>query len=80
MELNKLVASSLTDDEIQDLITSAENSFGVQPGNVNADVSYDITGTITITADDGSSYSTEELADALQSTAYTTRCQRVVLI
>ena len=66
MELNKLVASSLTDDEIQDLITSAESSFGVQPGNVNADVSYDITGSVKVSTD-GSEITEEELASALET-------------
>ena len=64
--MSKPVTSSLTDDEVADIITLAENTFGVYPGNVEAEVSYEITGTVN--ADfDGSDYSEEELIVAVQN-------------
>ena len=65
VETNKPVTESLSDSDVQEIITLAENTFGVYPGNVEADVSYDITGTIVVSSDDD--VSDEELASALQS-------------
>ena len=65
VDLNKQVTSSMTDDEIADIVSQAETTFGVYPGDVIADVSYEITGTVTLDAD-GTDYTDEELVSALQ--------------
>ena len=66
VELNREVSQSLTDAEIAEIVTLAEDTFGVYPGNVEAEVSYEITGTVN--ADfDGSDYSEEELIVAVQN-------------
>lgn len=66
VDMTKEVTESLNSGDIADIVTQAENSFGVQPGNVQADVTYDITGTVEIDFDD-SEYSQEELTNAVQS-------------
>jgi hypothetical protein len=48
VDMTKVVTSSLTDDEITDIVNEAENTFGVYPGDVEAEVMYDITGSISI--------------------------------
>ena len=63
--MNQLVAQSLTDDEIDEMVTLAENTFGLLPGNVEASVNYDIIGTITVTSD--SELSNDELASSLKT-------------
>ena len=60
------MSQSLTDSEIAEIVTLAEDTFGVYPGNVNADVHYEITGSVKISTD-GSDISDEELISALQS-------------
>ena len=64
VELNRAVSESLSDQEIADIVALAESTFGVNPGNVEADINYDITGTIKVTTDDD--VSEEDLASALQ--------------
>ena len=51
VELNRIVTESLSDNEISDLVALAEDTFGVNPGNVEAEVSYEITGTVTVATD-----------------------------
>ena len=65
VDMNKLVTSSLTDDEISEIVTEAENTFGVYPGDVEVEVTYDITGSVSIETD-GSEVSEEELVSTLQ--------------
>ena len=65
VDMVKTVTSTLTEDEIADLISSAEESFGVYPGKVEAEVSYEITGQVALTTD-GIDISEEELITALQ--------------
>ena len=65
--MNQLVAQSLTDDEIDEMVTLAENTFGLLPGNVEASVNYDIIGTITVTSD--SELSNDELASSLKTSS-----------
>ena len=65
VDLTKVVTASLTDSEIAEIVSTAEDTFGVYPGNVAAEVTYDITGTIAITAD--SDVSDEEIISALQT-------------
>ena len=62
--MNKEVVTSLTDEELADMISLAENAFGVFPGSVEAEVTYDITGSVTLTTNDD--YSEEEMISALQ--------------
>ena len=38
VEMQKVVTTSLTDDEINDIVTLAEDEFGVFPGNVEAEI------------------------------------------
>ena len=65
VDMNKLVNTSLTSDEINEIVTEAENTFGVYPGDVEAEVAYNITGSISIETD-GSDISEEELLSVLQ--------------
>ena len=65
VEMNTIVTASLSDEEIADIISTAEEAFGVFPGSVEAEVSYDITGTIPLSTD--GEYVEEELISALQS-------------
>ena len=69
VEMQKPVTSTLTDDEIADIVTLAENEFGVFPGNVEADVQYEITGTVDMAFD--GAYTDEELVEALQTSIAT---------
>lgn len=64
IEMQQLVTEMLTDEEIDDIVTSAENSFGLFPENLAAEVSYDITGTIDITVNED--ISDEDLIATLQ--------------
>ena len=65
VDMNKLVTSSLTDDEIIEIVNEAEDTFGVYPGDIEVEVTYDITGSISIETD-GSEVSEGELVSALQ--------------
>lgn len=65
IEMNTIVTSSLSNEEIADFISIAENVFGVNPGKVDAEVIYDIVGTFEISAD--GDYTEDELISALQS-------------
>ena len=56
----------MTEDEIADIVSQAENIFNVLPGDVSAEVTYEITGTVTL-ATDGTDYDDEELISALQT-------------
>ena len=38
VDMNKLVTSSLTDDEISEIVTEAEDTFGVYPGDIEVEV------------------------------------------
>eukprot|EP00493_Phyllostaurus_siculus_P014085 UN14299 len=63
--MRKVVTESLTDDDVSELISSAETDFGLFPGTVTAEVEYEITGTIDVKLY-GSDYIEEELVDALE--------------
>ena len=63
--MNTVVTASVSDEELADIINTAEEAFGVFPGSVEIDVSYDITGSIPISTD--AEYVEEELISALQS-------------
>lgn len=65
VEMNQEVVTSLTDDEVADIIAAAEVSFGVYPENVQAEVSYEITGTVSFDLDDIEA-SDEEIISVLQ--------------
>ena len=65
VELTQEVTSSLTSEELQEFVALAEEAFGVNPGNVEAEVTYDISGTIAIETD-GSEIGEEDLVSALQ--------------
>lgn len=65
VDMNRLVTSSLTNDEITGIINEAENIFDVNPGDAEVEVTYDITGSVLIETD-GSDVSEEDLASALQ--------------
>lgn len=71
VDMNKLVTSSLTDDEITDIVTGAENIFGVYPGDVEVQVTYDITGSITIDTEN-SNIPAEEILSVMQDSIATT--------
>merc|ERR1719483_84832 len=64
-DLQKPVTSSLTVEEIDEIISIAEVSFGVLPGNVDADITYDITGSVTLDVSDD--VSEEEIVSVLQT-------------
>ena len=66
IEMNTMVTSPLTEEELASVVTNAESSFDVHPGSVEADVSYDISGTVAMKTD-GSDFSDEELTSALQN-------------
>ena len=65
VEMTKPVTSTLTDSEIAELVSMAEESFGVYPGTVEAELTYDITGIVTFETDE-SELEEEELISALQ--------------
>lgn len=64
IDMQQLVTANLTNEEIDDLIVAVENTFGLFPHNVEAEISYDITGTIQI--DMNEEVSTEELISTLE--------------
>ena len=64
VEMTKPVTSTLTDSEIAELVSMAEDSFGVYPGTVEAELTYDITGSVTFETD--GELDEEELISALQ--------------
>ena len=51
VELSKEVTQSLTQEEVEAIIQTAEESFGLFPDNVEASVTYSITGTVDIDID-----------------------------
>ena len=65
VEMQQPVITSLTEDEISEIISSAEDVFGVYPGNVVAEVTYNITGTFSLDANEDE-VSDEELISALK--------------
>ena len=66
IEMTQEVTASLTSEEVDDFIETAEETFGLYPGNVEAEVSYEISGTIAIETD-GSDIDEVELLSALES-------------
>ena len=65
VELSREVSSTISDEELSELISSAEETFGVQPGNVEAEVTYDVSGTIVLALEED--INEELLTSALQS-------------
>ena len=65
VDMETIVSEDLSNDEVAEIISAAETEFGLNPGDVNADISYDITGVIEITLDD-SDHSEEDFISALQ--------------
>ena len=65
VEMNTAVTESLSNEVVADIIKSAEETFGVFPGSVEAEITYDITGSVVMTID--GDYSEEELTSALQN-------------
>ena len=65
IDLQKPVIATLTDDDVAEIIALAENEFGIFPGNVEAEVAYDISGTVDVVF--YGDYTDEELTSALQS-------------
>ena len=66
VEMNKIVTASLSEEDVAEIVASAETTFNVYPGSVEAEISYDITGTVAITTD-GTDLSEESVASALQT-------------
>lgn len=64
--MNQEVMTSLTEEEMNDIIAFAENTFGVNPGNVEAEISYDISGTVLFNVDK-EELTEEETISALQA-------------
>ena len=52
IELSQLVTETMTESEIEDIVRTAEETYGVYPGNVEAEVTYDIAGVISLALDD----------------------------
>jgi phenylpyruvate tautomerase PptA (4-oxalocrotonate tautomerase family) len=71
VDLNKMVSSSLSDEEIATIVTDVENTFGVYPGDVEVEVTYDVMGSVTLVTD-GSEIPEEELASTLQQSIAST--------
>ena len=69
VELTKDVTASLTESEIQEIVEAAEEAFGLFPDNVEATVSYSISGTVDVSID--GEYEEEELVQALQESLAT---------
>ena len=65
IELKKEVTSSLTASEIDAIVKTTEEAFDIFPGNVEASVTYEITGTVAIAVD--GDYNAEELVEALKA-------------
>eukprot|EP00493_Phyllostaurus_siculus_P027589 UN27936 len=63
--MNTVVTASLSEEELSNIINIIEDAFDVFPGSVQADVSYDIAGTMQFSMDE--EYVEEELISALQS-------------
>jgi hypothetical protein len=64
IDMQQLVTATLTDEDVSELVATVENTFGLFPDNVQAEIQYDIIGTIEIVADE--EVSNEELASTLQ--------------
>ena len=62
---------SLSEEEIATIVSDAENTFGVYPGDVEVEVTYDVTGSVTLVTD-GSEIPEEELASTLQQSIAST--------
>ena len=48
VDMEKYVTESLTNNEVDDIVKQAEDTFGVQPGNVIPVVKYDISGSVIV--------------------------------
>ena len=66
IEMNTVVQTSLTEEEVAVIVSNAEDSFDVFPGTVEAEVTYEISGTISMGSVD-SNLSDEEIINALQN-------------
>ena len=64
VELTKQVTESLSSEDITALVVSAEEAFGLNPGNVEAVVSYDVHGVLEV--DLSGDYEEAELVASLQ--------------
>ena len=65
IELKKEVSATLTSEQLDEIIKTTEEAFDIYPGNVEASVTYDISGTIDITTD--RDVNNEELIEALKT-------------
>jgi len=65
VEMYKGVTASLSATEISDLISAAEEAYGVFPGSVEAAISYETTGFVTVTLE--GAHSEDEIVEALVS-------------
>jgi hypothetical protein len=65
VELTTQVYSSMPPEEVQDIISIAEQEFGLMPGNVEAEVTYEIYGTLDVTIE--GDYDEEELIETLKT-------------
>ena len=64
VELTKQVTESLSSEDITALVVSAEEAFGLNPGNVETVVSYDVHGVLEV--DLSGDYEEAELVASLQ--------------
>ena len=63
------MTASLTDEEVAAIVESAENTFGLFPDNVEAVVTYSVTGTVAVAVE--GDYDEQELVEALQESLAT---------
>ena len=69
VELSKQVTASLTEEEVSAIVESAEEEFGLFPDNVDAVVTYSVTGTVDVSFE--GDYDEQELVEALQESLAT---------
>ena len=64
VELSKQVTASLTEEEVSAIVQNAEETFGLFPDNVEAVVTYSVSGTVDVSLE--GDYDEQELVEALQ--------------
>ena len=64
VDMNAEVTSSLSEDEILEIVSQVEGAFDVYPGSVVSDISYEIYGSVQLTFDDV--YDEETLVENLE--------------
>ena len=66
IEMTTIVTETLSDEDVQYIISLAEDSFGVYPGSVETEIAYEIKGSVSLSYD-ASEHSISEIEDSIEN-------------